>query len=242
MIFDIIVLAVLLISSIIAFLRGFIREILTILGVGGGIVASLALGPVLSPVVRGWFGVGTEGEEPERLMGVIPYNIVADVIAYGGVFVIVVIILSIISHFLASGAKAAGLGAIDRTLGVVFGVVRGIFLLALMYLPIYMTVEADTRDNWFGDSKTRFYIEATSGWMSKVLPESLSSDIEEQMDQNGEGVIKATREKLQDIDVLRKQDKADETTVPPSTDEADPGYDKEERSKMNRLFEERYND
>jgi len=42
---------------------------------------------------------------------------------------------------LAEGAKSMGLGAVDRTFGVIFGLVRGVVLLSLLYLPVYLLVE-----------------------------------------------------------------------------------------------------
>ena len=65
MIVDILVLAVLLISALIAFLRGFIREVLTITGVVGGLAAAYFGGPLLAPLMRGWLGV-QEGVEPNK--------------------------------------------------------------------------------------------------------------------------------------------------------------------------------
>ena len=52
MILDILVTAVLLVSAIIAFFRGLILEVLTILGVVGGLAAAYFGGPIFSPTVR----------------------------------------------------------------------------------------------------------------------------------------------------------------------------------------------
>src|SRR5262245_37034294 len=139
MIFDTIVAAVLLVSCIIAFLRGFIREALTILGVVGGAAAAVYAGPMLSPAVRGWLGVdaaaaAAEGAEaPPKLFGVLPVSMAADLLTYAGIFIVVVIILSVISHFLSGWAKAVGLGALDRSFGALFGIIRGMVILVLLY-------------------------------------------------------------------------------------------------------------
>ena len=78
MVFDVIVLIVLLVSALIAFLRGAIREMLTILGVVGGMAAAWYAGPLLIPHMEGWLGV-QEGVEPEKLLGVLPYDILAKI-------------------------------------------------------------------------------------------------------------------------------------------------------------------
>jgi len=125
MVIDIIVLVILLISAGIAFMRGFIREVLTIAGVIGGLAAAYFGAPILKPHMRGWFGV-EEGVVPERLFGILPYDVLADALSYGLIFIIVVTVLSFVSHSLAEWARRTGLGAIDRSLGFLFGLIRGI--------------------------------------------------------------------------------------------------------------------
>lgn len=246
MILDIAVLAVLLVSAIIAFLRGFIREVLTILGVVGGLAAAYFGGPHLSPVVRGMFTPG-EGEEPEKFFDIIPYDVAADAIAYGSIFIIVVIVLSIASHFIAGWAKAIGLGAVDRTLGVMFGLVRGAVILGLLYLPAYMIVDKETRGDWFKDSRTHFYLDASAGWMVSALPESFTDDIKKKTEEAGESMAESTREKLQELDVLRSEGGEDalkdERAGPPKPVE-DPasGYGQDQRENLNELFEDNLND
>jgi membrane protein required for colicin V production len=230
MIFDIAVLAVLLISAVIAFLRGFIREVLTILGVGGGLAASYFGGPVLAPHIRGMLGV-EDGVVPERLFGVLPYDILADILAYGLIFIIVVIVLSIISHVLAETVKTMGMGAIDRSLGVVFGLARGLLLVGLAYLPVHLYIETDARESWFAGSKTHFYVEKTADIMASLLPEGAVERLEDEAEN--------TREKLESIDLLRKEeDKPGEGANSAPSNGAGHGYNEESRDAMDRLFEE----
>ena len=241
MIFDIAVAAVFLISCIIAFLRGFIRETLTIAGVVGGAFASIYAGPMLSPTVHLWLGVGGAEAgagaeaEPEKLFGVLPMSIVADIATYGGIFIVVVLVLSLISHMLSGWAKAVGLGAFDRSFGVLFGIARAAVLVALLYLPVFVMVDEETRDGWFVDSKTRVYVEAASGWAKNMLPESMAENMQKQAD---EGIGKTAREKLQEIDMLRK-DNPDEA---PAENINGDGYKDEERSDFNQMLDKNFND
>ncbi|MCB9990498.1 MAG: CvpA family protein [Rhodospirillales bacterium] len=240
MIFDVIVLAVLLISAGIAFFRGFIREVLTILGVVGGLVAAYFGGPSLSPVVREWFSGDAAADDPQKLLGVLPYDVAADALAYGLIFIIVVIVLSVASHLLSGWAKAIGLGAVDRTFGVVFGIVRGVIILALLYLPVHVLVDQDLRDNWFKDSRTHFYVAGTADWMMKFLPDSIKDDAAQKAEEAAESMAKTTREKLQELDVLRDGAQDKQETAPEQ--ESAPGYEGEQRENMNELFEDNYNE
>lgn len=240
MIVDILVLVVLLISALIAFLRGCIREVLTIMGVVGGLVAAYFGGPLLVPHMRGWFGV-REGEEPGRLFDVVPYDIVADALSYGTIFIAVVVVLSIASHFLAEGARNLGLGAVDRTLGFIFGLVRGVFLLGFLYLPVHFFIDQDTKDAWFSGSRTHFYLEKTAMTLAEFIP---SSAVEEA----GKGIdeVSGTRKKLEDINLLKKGGNSDknDTDQPVGTDSgsegaAKQGYTEEFRQQMDELFQQK---
>lgn len=241
MIVDILVLAVLLISALIAFLRGFIREVLTIIGVVGGLAAAYFGGPLLMPHMRSWFGV-EEGIEPERLFGILPYDIVADVLSYGSIFIVVVITLSILSHFLAEGAKHVGLGAVDRSLGFVFGLLRGIVLLGLLYLPVHLFIEQEAKDTWFENSRTHFYLEKTADAMAEFIPESAKEDAEQELENIEE--MSKTRKRLEDINLLPKDGEAEQQQSSPSSDNdtENEGYSEEFRDKMDQLFEDEADD
>jgi membrane protein required for colicin V production len=236
MIIDLIVVVILLISGVIAFLRGFIREILTILGVVGGVVAAYAVGPHIVPYFNQWLGV-EDGAEPERLFGVVGYDILAQVLAYGSVFLIVVIVLSVVSHVLSGLARSIGLGAIDRTLGFVFGIARGLILLGLLYLPVYLFVDQETKAEWFKDSRSHVYIEQTSGFMAQYLPAETKSDVEKGIKQLQDA--NTTREKINTIDLLKQNNLKPGQPVP-ADDEAAPaggqGYDEQERQQMDELI------
>lgn len=244
MIIDIVVIAVLLISAAIAFARGFIREVLTILGVVGGVVAAYSLGGLASVYTRQWMGV-QEGAEPEKLFDIVPYNLVADALAYGGVFILVVITLSILSHFLAESVKSLGLGAIDRTFGVIFGLARGALLLGLLYLPVYMLADKETKASWFEGSRSFFYLEQTAAVIEHYLPEAARAKAEEGLEkvQDANG----TREALEQIRLLpsaeegagqQKEQPAEQPAAAPGAQRQD-GYSDEFRRTMDRLIDDR---
>ncbi len=242
MIIDISVLVILLISAGIAFMRGFIREILTIAGVVGGLAAAYFGGPLLKPVTRGWFGV-EEGIVPERLFGILPYDVLADGLSYGLIFIVVVGILSFISHSLAEWAKKIGLGAIDRSFGFLFGLIRGILLLGLLYLPIHLFVDAEAKENWFEGTKSHFYLESVASAMASYLPDDAENAAQATLEQ-GEQIMNA-RDKLENIKLLKKEEgeegneKNAPSDRPAKTDIHSNGYNDEFRDQMNRLVDEK---
>ena len=149
---DIFIIIVVLISAGVAFFRGLIREVLTIAGVIGGLAAAVLFGGSLIPMMEGFLGVG-ESEETKKLFDIIPYEYIAIALAYGAVFLGVIIGLSILSHFLTKAAASIGLGPIDRTLGIAFGIARAVLLLGVLYLPVHlMFSDKDKEANMGGES------------------------------------------------------------------------------------------
>ena len=250
MFIDIIVLIVLLVSSIIAFLRGFIREILTITGILGGLVAAYFAGPLVIPLMRGWLGVPSDTatnaaesgtEAASKLFGIIPYEYVADALAYGSVFIIFVLILSFISHFLAELAGKMGLGMLDRTLGVVFGIIRGLVLVGLLYMPFYVGGTQEQKKEWLAGSKTGPYLETVSGWLYQFFPQVLKADAAKISDDASK--VNAARELLEKQGLLENSegDNKGENSGKSSgkSGDNDKGYTDEFRNQMDKLIRDK---
>lgn len=233
MIIDIVVAVVVIASALISFMRGFIREVLTIAGVVCGILAAVFIGPTFAPTVRGWFGAGP-GQEPEKLFDIIPMEIVADATTYGVIFIAVVIVISVLSHFMSGAAKAVGLGPVDRTLGVIFGVARALVLLALVYLPFHLLMDDKRKEDLFAGSNTHYFIERIAATMAAYLPES--DEVKEEADD-------LIKKKLEDQDLLglgkkdpEKPDPAPEGEASPAPEKDGAGYGDEQREKLEKLF------
>lgn len=236
MVFDIVVLAVVVVSALIAFLRGLIREVLTIFGVVGALAAAWYAGPILLPYMKTWLGV-KEGVEPEKLLGVLPYDILAAILSYGAIFIVVVVLLSIFSHLIAETARRIGLGPVDRTLGVIFGIARGVVLVAIAYLPFHVFMSDESKEKQFEGSKTYFYIAQTATAMAALVPEGTIEKFKEDAETIKESA--GTREKLQKMDIL-KGGAPREEDLPPA-EKGNSGYTEEFRDEMDQLFENRPN-
>lgn len=233
MIIDIVAALVVLASALISFMRGFIREVLTIAGVVGGILAAVFIGPALAPTVRLWFGV-VDGQETKKLFDMIPMEIVADATTYGVIFIGVVIILSVLSHVMSGAARAVGLGPVDRTLGVLFGVARGLLLLGVVYLPFHVWMGENEKEKLFKDSQSHYFIEQISAAMAQYLPES--DDVKKQVDDTTTDLIKQKLEAQHLLGGDKKEEgKEDQPALKP---EDGKGYQDEQREKLDKLFDE----
>lgn len=245
MLWDILVISVLILSAIIAFFRGFVREVLTIAGVVGGVVGAVYFGDDAKPAFRSLFGISDSADDKDekaKLFDLIPYELVADGLAYGTIFLVIVIILSVISHYLAAATKKSGLGLLDRSLGVLFGVVRGILLLGLVYLPVHIFVEVDQKKQWFEESRSIVYVELTANFLTEFFPD-FEKDPEMMFDaRDVKKVIKA-RELIREMDdkVKKNADKQlDEKGTNKDGKEATvgQGYEDELRQKMKDLLKD----
>lgn len=237
MVVDIVAALILLASTVISILRGFIREVLTIFGLVGGALAAYLGGPLLSPAISGWLGIA-DGDEEQKFMDVLPYTMMADMLAYAVIFIVFVIIFSILSHFLAVSIKNIGLGAVDRTLGMVFGLIRGVLFLGLLYLPIHYLVEDAQMEewDWLKTSKSRVYLNATSGWIAGFIPSESMEELEQGVGQITKevGSITEARKKLEELDLLQKEEGVADQNNSPENKE---GYSQDFRKKLDQLIE-----
>lgn len=118
---DIIVIAVVAISALIAFLRGFVREVLTIGSWLGASLVTLYGFPLLQSKFEQW----------------ISSKLAADIVCGISLFLGSLIIFSILSHMVARFVRGSALTAVDRSLGLLFGLVRGAILVSLAYMLIF---------------------------------------------------------------------------------------------------------
>jgi membrane protein required for colicin V production len=124
---DLVVLGVILISGLLAFARGLVREAL---GLGAWLVAALVAYETL-PFVQPW----ARQQFSDTAL--------ADTVAYVGVFVVVLIVLSLLASGIAGLVRGSMLGGLDRTLGLVFGLARGAALVCAAYIVVGLAVAVD---------------------------------------------------------------------------------------------------
>jgi membrane protein required for colicin V production len=115
--FDWIALAVLALSTLLAFARGVIRELIALIAWVAGAIAAIGFAPALGAM----------------LPDVPGYPAVRYIIAFVLIIIAALLAGALIAWPLAKAVRAAGLGFVDRFLGSIFGFVRGLaFLLAFV--------------------------------------------------------------------------------------------------------------
>lgn len=115
---DILVIATLLISGAFAYARGFVHEVLSIAGWVGATFATLYGTPILKFFTYNF----------------IASPFVAEIVTGIVVFIGSLVILSIVTKNISRGVKESALGALDRALGFLFGLLRGALVACLVWI------------------------------------------------------------------------------------------------------------
>jgi membrane protein required for colicin V production len=158
---DIILLAVMLISGLLAMIRGFMREILSI---GAWAVAAIvtlySYGRVL-PIAKQYFSSDT----------------VAAAVSAGGVFLATLLIVSIITARISDMVLDSRVGALDRTLGFLFGLGRGLVIVVVAFLFFAWLVPDRSQPDWVRSAKSKLVLQNTGQWLMSMLPDDPESTI-----------------------------------------------------------------
>jgi membrane protein required for colicin V production len=122
---DGIVAGVIVLSAILAYARGFVREAMAILGWVGAAVLAFVFAPTAQPLVK----------EVPVLGGFLADSCELSMIAaFASVFAIGLILASLFTPLLSSVVHRTALGGLDQGLGFLFGVARGVILVLVAFL------------------------------------------------------------------------------------------------------------
>lgn len=155
--FDIAIIVFIVASGLFAFVRGFIKEVLSIIAWFGASVAALYAVPYLRPIA----------------LRFTPSDELAGAASAFVAFIVALIVLSLITAAIANRVKDSPAGGIDRTFGFVFGLVRGALLACLVYAAMVVVMPAlDASPAWWTQSRTRPLLQAGLAALAQLAPHS----------------------------------------------------------------------
>jgi len=166
---DAVVVAVILISAVLAMWRGLIKETFSIFEWVGGAYVALRFASTFQPLVS----------------GIVPTLWLAWIAAFVGTFLIVFIPLSILSHRLSALIKASEIGPVDRALGLVFGAGRGLIIVGLGYIAFALLVPLKDHPVVLTQARLFPLIQNTSEVLLDLLPRTKNE--EQKAASKGEG-------------------------------------------------------
>ncbi len=174
---DIAVVVVLLASGVFALMRGFVYEVLAVTGwVAAALVALWSL-PLIRPFVHHYITSPT----------------IADLAGGAGVFLVVLLASSLITHAISRRVQRSAVSSVDRSLGFAFGLLRGLVLASLCFMVVTKLMAPDEPEV-LSTAKTRPLMAAGARMIQSLIPASVSG-IDEKAKEAADAVHQAEQTK-----------------------------------------------
>lgn len=162
---DGILLVIMLISAMLAMIRGFVREVLSIAAWVSAAAAAFFFYDDVLPFVQQH----------------VAQRQIAIAVAAGSVFLITLMVVSFITMRISDFVLDSRIGPIDRTFGFVFGAARGLLLVVVgMLFFNWFIPEERAQPSWVVDAKSKPLLNAIGGQLLAALPEDPEKEILEQ--------------------------------------------------------------
>ena len=158
---DILLLVVMLVSGLLAMIRGFMREILSIGAWGIAALATLYSYSRVLRIAKGYFSS----------------DMVAAGVSVGGIFLLTLLVVSIITVRISDMILDSRVGALDRTLGFLFGLGRGLVIVVVAFLFFAWLVPERSQPEWVKSAKSKVVLQSTGQWLMSMLPDDPESTI-----------------------------------------------------------------
>lgn len=209
---DVAIIAIIALSAVFAFARGFVREALSIFSwIGAAAVTLYGFNKAYTVIFK-----------------LVTTPLLADLIAGAGLFVISLIVLTIATGYIARFVEGSALSPIDRTLGLIFGLVRGVVLVSLAYLVVDVSLPQNERPPWIKDAKSERFLAKGADVLRNALPESLQI--------KSAGLAGDAPHTLEGAQVLQRAIRPEPIPAQPAGGQA-PSYKPAEQREMDRLIQ-----
>jgi membrane protein required for colicin V production len=195
-------------------MRGFTREVLSLIAWGAAAVA--AYFAIHSAELVGF---ASRYLQPE---------IVAKIAVGGAVFLIVLIIVSLISVKLSDVVVDSAAGAFDRTLGFFYGLARGLVLVVIAYLFYGWLIPVDRQEDWVKNARSLPVIQSVGEVILSLVPPDIAETLT-----NSSILTNQTPAQSQQQPAAAQTGSGDTTTAPPDEE----GYKKNESQGLDQLIQ-----
>lgn len=149
---DIAILVIISLSAVISLFRGFVREAL-----------SLA-----TWVLAFWVSIGFADKLDPMLDGMIASPTARLTVAFASLFLITLIVGALVNYLIGQLVQKTGMSGTDRVLGILFGIGRGVVLVAVLVL--LGGLAQLSRESWWQESMLLVRFQDLAIWMRAFLP------------------------------------------------------------------------
>lgn len=158
--FDGILIAFTLVSAMLAMVRGFSREVLSVASWAAAAAGAYLFYKQVTPFI-------------------LPYvdsELIANLVAALVVFIVTLIIVTLVTMKIADFIIDSRVGALDRTLGFVYGAARGILVVAVALL-FFNWLVPENKPAWIADAKSKPALDGIGQSLQNLLPEDPEESI-----------------------------------------------------------------
>jgi len=167
---DAILFAIMLVSALLAMVRGFSREVLSVVSWLVAAAAAFFFYKPLTPYAEEYISSHT----------------VAMAASAAAIFIVTLIIVSFITLRIADFIIDSRVGALDRVLGFIFGAVRGLLLVVVAML-FFNWLAPENQPQWIAQSRSKPLLDDLGQRLVAALPENPERLILDQIDNLKEG-------------------------------------------------------
>lgn len=160
---DIVIASVVAVSGLFALSRGFVKEVLSVASWLGAVVVALYGFSPARPHVRALLDFEIVRSTP----------LIADIVTAAVLFLGSLFLFSFVSHQFTKLVRGSAVGALDRTLGFLFGIARGLLIIVVLFLLVVAGMGSESQPRWFRDARLMPVVAVAAKAMKSVLPESL---------------------------------------------------------------------
>lgn len=156
---DIVIVAIILISTLISLFRGFVKESISL--------ATWLLAGVLAVRYMDVLAALLESS--------IESVTIRMAAAFAVLFIVTLIIGAIVNYIVSQLVSKTGLGGTDKALGMVFGLGRGVLIIVMLLLLAGLTPMPE--EPWWKESILIDQFASISTWVREFLPQDLASKL-----------------------------------------------------------------
>ncbi len=156
---DIAILAIIAVSAVISVLRGLIKEVLSL----------------VAWVLAIWVGISFTEPVAQLFVGYVSYPSARSFLAFLALFITTLIVMGIANHLIGKLVTSTGLSGTDRALGIVFGIMRGGAIVAVLVLLAGFTPVP--QDPWWKESIFIGHFQQLALAAKPYLPEDVAKNL-----------------------------------------------------------------
>jgi membrane protein required for colicin V production len=211
---DLVIIAILLISGGLAFMRGFVHEVLAVAAWVGAALATLYGLPALRGIARAH----------------ISSTFIADLATGAAIFLVSLLVFALVTKAISKRVRESALNSVDSSLGFIFGLLRGAVIVCLAYMLADWVIGRDPQPEWLAQAKAKPLMERGARMIRSIAPDELGLAEEKTKEAAGSA---------QDLMEMQRAYRNLTSPQPRKADERgrDGTYSPGERRDMDRLFQ-----